>query len=73
MEKFPWWTEAQINLAEDAKKFTDEVLIPIGERDALKKTFSWERVISISSMGKNASRQLPMRLSSVLPVHPMSI
>ena len=40
MEKFPWWTEAQINLAEDAKKFTDEVLIPIGERDALKKTFS---------------------------------
>lgn len=42
METYPWWNEAQIKLSEDAKKFTDEVLVPIGERDALKRKFSWE-------------------------------
>ena len=51
MEKFPWWNEAQIELAEDAKRFTDEVLIPIGERDALKKRFSWEGVKQMASKG----------------------
>ena len=51
MEKFPWWNEAQMELAEDAKRFTDEVLIPIGERDALKKRFSWEGVKQMASKG----------------------
>ena len=51
MEKFPWWSEAQIKLAEDAKKFTDEVLIPLGERDVLKKKFPWEGVKQIATKG----------------------
>jgi len=51
MEKYPWWTEAQIKLADEAKKFTDEVLIPIGERNALKNKFSWEAVKLMAEQG----------------------
>jgi len=51
METFPWWSEAQIKLSEDAKKFTDEVLIPIGERDALKRRFSWEALKLMATKG----------------------
>ncbi len=51
METFPWWSETQIKLAEDAKRFTDEILLPIGERDALKKKFPWESVRLMGSKG----------------------
>jgi len=51
METFPWWTEAHIKLAEDAKKFTDEVLIPIGERNALKQKFNWEAISLMAQKG----------------------
>lgn len=51
MEYFPWWTEAQIKLAEDAKKFTDEVLIPIGEKAAWTKQFPWEGVKEVAKKG----------------------
>ncbi|MBI4963191.1 MAG: acyl-CoA/acyl-ACP dehydrogenase [Desulfomonile tiedjei] len=51
METFPWWNEAQIELAEEAKKFTDEVLIPIGERDALARKFPWEAVKEMGRKG----------------------
>ena len=39
MEPFPWWNEAQKKLAVEAKQVVDEILIPIGERAALKKEF----------------------------------
>jgi len=51
METFPWWSKAQIELAEDAKKFTDEVLIPIGERDALLKRHSRECLAEMAKKG----------------------
>ena len=51
METYPWWSEAHIKLAEDAKKFTDEVLIPIGERDALLKKFSREGLKQMATKG----------------------
>ena len=51
MEKFPWWSKAQIELAEDAKKFTDEVLVPIGERDALLRKFSREGLAKMAGKG----------------------
>jgi alkylation response protein AidB-like acyl-CoA dehydrogenase len=51
MEHFPWWNEAQKQLAEDAKKYMDEVLIPIGERDSLKKKFSWDAVKMMARKG----------------------
>jgi len=51
MDNFPWWNEAQIQLAEDAQKYMDEVLIPIGERDSLKKKFSWDAVKMMAKKG----------------------
>jgi alkylation response protein AidB-like acyl-CoA dehydrogenase len=51
MEKYPWWTEKQIKLADSAKQFTDEVLIPIGERNALKNKFNWEAVKLMAEQG----------------------
>lgn len=39
MEHFPWWNDAQKKLAEEAGKFTDEVLMPLGERWSWKKEF----------------------------------
>ena len=51
METFPWWNEAQIKLAEDARKFTDEIFIPIGERDALLKRFSHDGMKQMATRG----------------------
>lgn len=51
MEHFPWWNETQKQLAEDAKAFTDEVLVPIGERCAFKKEFPWEAVKEMAKKG----------------------
>ncbi len=51
METFPWWSEAQLKLAEDASKYADEVLIPIGERDAIKRKFSREGLAMMAKKG----------------------
>jgi len=51
MDTYPWWNEKQIKLAEDAKKFTDEVLIPLGERDAFQKDFSHEALKLMAPKG----------------------
>jgi len=51
METYPWWTEAQIQLAEEAKRFTDEVLLPLGERSTLTNRFSWEAMKSMAGQG----------------------
>lgn len=51
METYPWWSEAHIKLAGDARRFADEVLIPIGERDALLRKFSREGLKQMASQG----------------------
>ena len=51
MDYFPWWTDAQKKLADDAKKYVDEVLIPIGERANWKKQFPWEGVKLMAQKG----------------------
>lgn len=51
MDTYPWWTEAQIKLAEDAKKFADEVLMPIGTRSTLTNTFSREAMKLMAGEG----------------------
>jgi alkylation response protein AidB-like acyl-CoA dehydrogenase len=42
MDTYQWWTKKQIELAKDVKKFTDEILIPLAERDAFQKKYSHE-------------------------------
>ncbi|MFC1874431.1 acyl-CoA dehydrogenase family protein [Chloroflexota bacterium] len=49
MENYPWWKESQKKLAEEAKKLTDEVLIPLAERSAWKKEYPWA---AVKEMGK---------------------
>jgi len=51
MEYYPWWNDAQKKLAEDVKQFTDEVLIPICEKDALKKVYPWKALKEIGKKG----------------------
>lgn len=51
MEHFPWWNENQKKLAEEAKRFTDEVLIPLGERSAFRKEFPREAMREMARKG----------------------
>ncbi len=51
MLDYPWWTDTQRQLLIDAQKFTDEVLIPMGERAIAKKEFPWEGVREIAKKG----------------------
>ena len=51
MEYYPWWKESQKKLAEDAKKFTDEVLIPLAERSSWKKEYPWAAVKEMAKAG----------------------
>jgi len=51
MQDFPWWNETQRQLMGDARKFTDEVLIPIGEKCVQKKEYPWEAVKEIAKKG----------------------
>jgi len=60
MEYFPWWNEAQKKLAEEVKQFTDEVLIPMCEKDALKKAYPWQALKEIGKKGYFGA-QIPAR------------
>ncbi len=51
MEAFPWWSQAQKELAVDAEKTTNEILIPIAERCAWKRQFPWEAVSEMAKRG----------------------
>ncbi len=51
METFPWWNDAHLKLAQEAQRFTDEVLMPIGERDAMLRKFPWEGARKIAAKG----------------------
>jgi alkylation response protein AidB-like acyl-CoA dehydrogenase len=51
MEYFPWWNETQKKLADEAKRVTDEILIPLGERYAYKRGFPWEAVKEMAKRG----------------------
>ena len=51
MEKYPWWSDEQKQLADDATIFTDEVLIPLAERDCWERKFPWEAVKEVAKKG----------------------
>jgi alkylation response protein AidB-like acyl-CoA dehydrogenase len=51
VDTYPWWKESQKKLAEEAKKFTDEVLIPTAERSAWQKKYPWEGVRAMGKKG----------------------
>jgi alkylation response protein AidB-like acyl-CoA dehydrogenase len=51
METFPWWTKAHIQLAEEARKLTDEVLLPLGERDAALQKYCYEGLKPMAAIG----------------------
>jgi hypothetical protein len=51
MDYFQWWNESQKELADEAKKFTDETLIPYAERCAWKKQFPWKSVQWMAEKG----------------------
>lgn len=60
MEHYLWWKESQKKLAEEAKQFTEEVLIPIAERCAWEKKYPWE---GVKEMGKKGwfGAQIPAK------------
>ncbi len=51
MQDYPWWNDSQRALMADALKFTDEVLIPIGEKCIHKKEYPWEALKEIATKG----------------------
>jgi len=51
MEQFSWWNDAQRELAKEAKRVTDEILIPMAERCVWKKEFPWEAIKEIGRRG----------------------
>ncbi len=51
MEDFPWWNEAQKELAANVRKVTDEILIPIAEKCSFKKEYPWKVVEEIKKRG----------------------
>jgi alkylation response protein AidB-like acyl-CoA dehydrogenase len=51
MQDYPWWNETQRQLMRDARKFTDEVLIPMGEKCVYKKEYPWEAMKEIGKKG----------------------
>jgi alkylation response protein AidB-like acyl-CoA dehydrogenase len=65
MEYMPWWTEEQKKLADDAQKFTDEVLIPLCEKSAWKMEYPWEAVRAIGKKGWMGA-QIPARYGGKL-------
>jgi alkylation response protein AidB-like acyl-CoA dehydrogenase len=51
MEHFPWWNEAQKKLAEEARVFTEETLIPLCSRCTWKNEYPWEALREIGKRG----------------------
>lgn len=51
MEHYPWWTEAQSRLAQDAKRFIDEVLLPLGKRAAVENKCSRLAMAKMAEQG----------------------
>ncbi len=51
MQDYPWWNDSQRELMKEAQKFTDEVLIPIGEKCVHKMEYPWEAVRLIGEKG----------------------
>ncbi len=60
MDSYPWWNEAQKKLAEDARAFTDEVLLPMAERFAWRRQFPWQAMKEIAAKGWFGA-QIPAR------------
>jgi len=51
MEKYPWWTQEQSRLSDDAKQFVDEVLMPVGMRSSVQNKFCREAIKLMAEKG----------------------
>lgn len=51
MQDYPWWSEVQKRLRQEVQQFTDEVLLPLGEKCVYKKEYPWEGVKEIGKKG----------------------
>ena len=51
MQDYPWWNDSQRELMADARKYTDEVLIPIAEKCIYKKEYPWNAIQEIKKKG----------------------
>ena len=50
MEKFPWWSKTQCQLADDAKNFVDAIM-PAAMKCAWKRQYPWEIMDKIKEKG----------------------
>ena len=51
MQDYPWWNETQRKLMQDVHTFTNEVLLPLGEKCVYKKEYPWEAMREIGKKG----------------------
>ena len=51
MHDFPWWKDSHRVLMADARKFVDEVIMPLAEKAIYKKQFPWEAAKEIAKKG----------------------
>ena len=51
MQDYPWWNDTQKQLMKDAQKFTDEFLLPVGEKCVYKKEYPWEAIREVAKKG----------------------
>ena len=51
MHDFPWWKDSHRKLMADARKFVDEVIMPLAEKAIYKKQFPWGAAKEIATQG----------------------
>ncbi len=51
MQDYPWWNETQKKLMRDVQMFTNDVLLPLGEKCVYKKEYPWEAMREIGKKG----------------------
>ena len=51
MQHYPWWNDAQKNILVEARKYSDEVLIPLAEKAVLKREYPWEATRELAKTG----------------------
>lgn len=51
MQDYPWWNDSQRKIMAEARKYTDEVLIPLSEKAVLKKEYPWEAARELAKTG----------------------
>ena len=51
MQDFLWWNDSRRKLQEEARRFTDEVLMPLSEKAVLKKEYPWAAMKEMGKLG----------------------